>query len=229
MFRAELEKQLSHLKHQANVAEKYKSLKQQERVLRAELYGIQWRQLDCKLVDYTLKIQYEETALEARNSEIIITDRELEQMRHEQRVANDAFQEVQRRYYAVGNEITRIEQDVLHHQERQQQWENDLKQTENDWQTVKSQIVETEDNLQELEEEILGIEPRLHTAGKDVRDLQFALDEAEENTQSWQNRWDEFNVKLSKNRPDSRSGADAYPAFGAKNCFVDEASGAAAG
>jgi len=196
--RAELEKQLSHLKHQANVAEKYKSLKQQERVLRAELYGIQWRQLDCKLVDYTLKIQHEETALEARNSEIIITDRELELMRHEQRVANDAFQEVQRRYYAVGNEITRIEQDVLHHQERQQQWESDLKQTENDWQTVKSQIVETEDNLQELEQEILGIEPRLQTAGKEVRDLQFALDEAEENTQSWQNRWDEFNVKSAK-------------------------------
>ena len=50
---------------------------------------------------------------------------------------------MQRRYYAVGNEITRIEQDVLHHQERQQQWENDLKQTENDWQIVKNQLVES--------------------------------------------------------------------------------------
>ena len=46
-LRAELDKQLSHLKHQANVAEKFKALKQQERILRAELYGIQWRHLDA--------------------------------------------------------------------------------------------------------------------------------------------------------------------------------------
>ena len=119
--RTELEKQLSHLKYQANVAEKFKSLKQQERTLRAELYAIQWRQLDRHMVDATLQIQCEETALEARNAELGTADREIEQLRHEKRVAHDAFQEVQRRYYAVGNEITRIEQDVLHHQERQQQ------------------------------------------------------------------------------------------------------------
>ena len=112
-LQSELEKQLNHLKHQANTAEKFKNLKEQERVLRAELYCIQWRQLDSKMVDATLKIQHEETALEARNSELSSTDRDIEQLRHEQRVAHDAFQEVQRRYYSVGNEITRIEQDIL--------------------------------------------------------------------------------------------------------------------
>ena len=143
----ELDKQLSHLKHQANVAEKFKVLKQQERVLRAELYGIQWRQFDGHLVDYTLQLQREETALEGRQSELIGTDRNIEELRHEQRVAQDAFQEIQRRYYAVSNEITRIEQDVLHHQERQSQWENDLKQTENDYNQSKEQMDETEEQL----------------------------------------------------------------------------------
>ena len=44
--RGELEKQLSHLQAQANTAEKYKALKQQERTLRGELYGIQWKHVD---------------------------------------------------------------------------------------------------------------------------------------------------------------------------------------
>lgn len=197
-IRAELDKQLSHLKHQANMAEKYKSLKEQERILRAELYGIQWRQLDSHMVDYTLKIQREETALEARNSELSGTDRDMEQLRHEQRVAHDAFQEIQRRYYSVGNEITRIEQDILHHEERQKQWENDLSTTENDWQSVKDQMGETEDQLREIEHEIDAIDPQLSSAEEESEILREKLLIAEEAVQTWQTRWDEFHQSSAK-------------------------------
>lgn len=195
---SELEKQLSNLKHQANVAEKYKTLKQEERTLRSELYGVQWRNLDTKIVDYTLQIQREETSLEARQSELISTDKENEDMRHEQRVAQDGFQEIQRRYYAAGNEITRLEQDILHFQEKQTQWQNDLKQIESDWGNVKNQITETEDQLQELEQDIHNIEPQLMNAAKEVEALELELEDAEEEVQSCQTRWDEFNQAASK-------------------------------
>jgi len=196
--RGELEKQLSHLKAQANTAEKYKLLKQQERTLRGELYAIQWRYLDSLMGDHGLKIQREETSLEAKNSELSKTIREIESLRNEQRVANEAFQEVQRRYYAAGNEITRIEQDILHHQERQQQWENELRQTENDWETVKNQIADAEDSLQELEYEIQNLEPQISAASGEVLLLQAELDNAEEATQDWQAKWDDFNQFSSK-------------------------------
>lgn len=189
----ELEKQLNHLQHQANVAEKYKTLKAQERVLRSELYGIQWRTLDFHMVDCTLQIQREETALEARQSELTSTDREIEMIRHEQRVAQDATQEVQRRYYAVGNEITRIEQDVLHHQERQTQLDNDLKHAEGDYQTFKNQLAESEDELNELEHELLKVEPELADATKEADFIEDELASAEEEMQNWQTQWDEFN------------------------------------
>ncbi len=193
----ELDKQLSHLKHQANVAEKFKVLKQQERVLRAELYGIQWRQYDSKLVEYTLQIQREETALEGRQSELSSNDRSMEELRHEQRVAQDAFQEVQRRYYAVGNEITRIEQDILHHQERKTQWENDLAQTENDCQQAKEQIDETEEESRELAYEIQSLEPQLSTLDRETDTSRNDLSSAEQAMQEWQTRWDEFNEASS--------------------------------
>src|SRR4029077_19668179 len=132
----------------------------------AELYSIQWRQLDYKMVDHTLNIQREETALEARNNELSKIDRDIEQLRHEQRVTHDAYQEVQRRYYAVGNEITRIEQDILHHQERQTQWQADLGQTESDWQNVKNLMSESEDQLFELEHELEKLDPQFATTNK---------------------------------------------------------------
>ena len=192
-LRGELDKQLGHLKHQANVAEKFKVLKQQERTLRAELYAIQWRQLDSKMVDHTLQIQREETALEARMSDLSGTDREIEQMRHEQRVAHDAFQEIQRRYYAVGNEITRIEQDILHHQEREKQWQNDLNQTEIEYQAVKNQIAEAEDQNVELERDLETLDPQLSTAKRELSILEEQFADAEDEMQTWQNNWDEFN------------------------------------
>jgi len=194
----ELEKQLNTLKHQANVAEKFKTLKQQERTLRAEWYGIQWRHLDSRMVEHTLKIQREETAFEAHQADLSSTDKDLEQMRQEQREGQEAFQEVQRRYYAVGNEITRIEQEVLHHQERQNQWESELKQASNDWQLVKDQQDETEDELRELDHELQDVEPQLTEARVTMESLQESLSQAEEDVQTWQNRWDEFNTVAAK-------------------------------
>lgn len=197
-LRAELEKQLNHLRNQANVAEKFKVLKEQERILRAQLYAIQWRQLDSHMVDHTMQIQREETALEARHSELTGTDRDIELMRHEQRTAQDAFQEVQRRYYAVGNEITRIEQDVLHHQERQAQWESDLNQAGADWQAVHTQMEESEETLRDIEHELARHEPELAAARADVQKAEMEARAADEAVQSMQNSWDEFNQSSAK-------------------------------
>lgn len=197
-LRAELEKQLNNLRNQANTAEKFKALKEQERLLRAQWYALQWRELDTRMADHTLMIQREETALEACHSEITGTEREMEQMRHEQRTAQEAFQEVQRRYYAVGNEITRIEQEVVHHQERQSQWEYDLKQAGTDWQVVQSQMEEAEENLRDIERDIQSNEPSLAAARSDAQQVEVDLKSADEAVQAVQNRWDEFHQSAAK-------------------------------
>ena len=197
-LRGELEKQLAHLKYQANVAEKFKALKQQERVLRAEYYTIQWRLLDARIVDATLQIQRTETSLEGRQSELGTTERELEQARHEQRAAQDAFQEVQRRYYATGNEITRIEQEVSHQQERQAQWEHDLAQADQDWQSVKDEMDSAEDELREFNQAVEALQPQYQSALNEFTVSQKELSTAEEAMHTWQNRWDEFNQLSAK-------------------------------
>lgn len=192
-LRTELDKQLNTLKRQASAAERFKVLKEEERTLRSQWYAVQWRQIDSRLVQYTLQVQQQETGIEARHAEISELDRILETKREEQHLANEAFQEVQRRYYASGNEITRMEQEIRHHQERQRQWQQDLEQVEIDWQSAQEQLQEMEDQLEELAADCARLEPELQTANTASAAAVRELSAAEEATQQWQTHWDDFN------------------------------------
>ncbi len=192
-LRAELEKQLNTLNRQASAAERYKVLKQEERTIRAQWYAIQWRNLDSQLVQTTLQVQQQETAVEARQAEFGEIDLTLETKREELHLASESFHEVQRRYYVAGNDITRMEQDIRHHQERQQQWQSDLAQVESDWQASSQQLEDMEDQLCELAEEIAQLTPELEEALQATEKAKVELSEAEDATQNWQSTWDEFN------------------------------------
>lgn len=196
--RAELEKQLGTLKRQSNAAEKYKLLKQEERTLRAQWLAIQWRQLDKQLAQSALYIQQQETALEGCRTELGNIHLSIEQQREEQRGTNDNFQEVQRRYYHAGSDITRLEQDIHHHQARQQQWKADIEQVENDYQNVKAQLEEIEEELRELASEINHLEPEMQAVSETEVAAATELKSAEEAMHKWQAQWDEFNQHASR-------------------------------
>jgi chromosome segregation protein len=196
--RAELEKQLAALKRQAAAAEKYKILKQEERTLRSQWLAIQWRQLDSRLVSDSLQIQQQSTGLEARQTQLGEIKLQLDYKRETQQEASQSFQEVQRRYYTVGNDITRLEQEIHHHQERCRQILADIHQAENDWTDVKNNLEEAEDGLQELLEDALQLEPESEAAAEAVQQVTQDLMQAEKAMHQWQSQWDEFNAHSSK-------------------------------
>lgn len=196
--RAELEKQLGSLKRQAGAAEKFKLLKQEERTTRAQWYAIQWRELDTQIVEYTLQVQQQETGLEARQSEIVSTDLAIDQSRNDQRLASEAFQEIQRRYYTAGNDVTRLEQEIRYHQEKQQQWQSDIAQIDNDCQDLVNTQEEVEEELRELAEELAHLGPESELAKEEATTAMQSLSEAEEALQLWQSRWDDFNQSAAK-------------------------------
>ncbi len=197
-IRAELEKQLNSLKRQASAAEKFKSLKQEERMVRAQWLASQWRQFDAKLVQYSLQIQQQETGLEAKHAELGEINLNTDKKRDDHRLAHDAFQEVQRRYYSAGNEITRIEQDIHHTQERQRQWQADVDQAEQDWTTVKESLEEVEHELSELTEEAQTLDPKVRAAISTADAIAEAYGEAEDAMQTWQQQWDQFNQRAAQ-------------------------------
>ncbi|OAI50017.1 hypothetical protein AYO45_00105 [Gammaproteobacteria bacterium SCGC AG-212-F23] len=197
-IQAELEKQLASLQRQANAAEKFKVLKQQERDLRAQWQAVQWRDLDNQSVGYVLQIQQQETALEAKQADVIQFNRQIDDTREQQRTANESFQEVQKRYYTVGNEITRIEQEIRHHKERQLQWQQDLEHVRQNWEAANTSLEEMTDEMRELEQEYTRLQPESESSARKVKEATQHLSLLEEAMNTWQTRWDEFNQRIAK-------------------------------
>jgi chromosome segregation protein len=195
--RAELEKQLNSLKRQSHAAEKYKLLKQEERTFRAQWLAIQWRQLDKQLAQTALHIQQQETMLEGCRAELGNIHLTIDQQREQQRNTNDVFQEVQRRYYGAGNDITRLEQDIHHHKVHQQQWKTDIEQVEQDWEDNKNQLEEIEAESHDLVVEINELEPEMVAVSESESTAISELKIAEEMMNKWQSQWDEFNQLFS--------------------------------
>jgi chromosome segregation protein len=196
--RSELEKQLGTLKRQANAAEKFQILKQEERVMKAQWLSLQWRDLDLQRVNETLQIQQQATKLEAQLAEITDINLQLEYKREAHSTENETFQEVQRRYYAIGSDITRLEQDIHHHQERQKQWQLDIEQVTHDWQNVKDELDESEEKSHELAMDIEELNPAAGLAAESVKSVMQKLTHAEQAMQEWQNHSDEFNQSVAK-------------------------------
>lgn len=197
-LRLELEKQLNSLKRQANAAEKFKVLKQEERMVRAQWIACQWRSLDRRLVQSSLQIQQQETGLEARFAEISETNLKLEAKRESQRIFQENFQDIQRRYYSIGNDITRIEQEIRHTQDRQNQWKLEIEQTQQDLNKTQQTREEAEDTLAEMNQDIIRLEPELNAAILTARETLEKDTQAEQDMQRWQTQWDEFNQRTAK-------------------------------
>ena len=118
-LREELEKRLQHLKRQATTAEKYKVLKQEERVLKAQLLALRWRTLDTLVAEDAAGINVQQNALEAAVAEQRQHESQLEKQRVEHTRANDSFNATYRQVLDAGAQIARVEESIQHLRTRQ--------------------------------------------------------------------------------------------------------------
>jgi chromosome segregation protein len=192
-LRDELQRQLSHLQRQAQSAEKYSEYKREERALKAQLLALQWQALDSQIQSASRTIAEFEVKLEAVQAEHQQVDTAIERHRLEHTERSDLFNRVQGEYYALGAEVSRIEQTIRHQQERGRQLQADLEQT-------RSSLAQSESHLQEDGGKLGGWQREVELLAPDLERLQAleersagALLQAEEAMHQWQQQWDEFN------------------------------------
>ena len=113
-IRQELETQLSKLQKQSKAAAKYKELKQEERLTRAQLLVLRWLELDARVQQQDTLLAQQQTALDAALAAQRAIEAEIEKIRAQQTEAVDQFNAVQAEFYSVGAEISRLEQAIQH-------------------------------------------------------------------------------------------------------------------
>lgn len=197
-LREEIAKQLQHLQRQATTAARYKEYKEQERRLHAELLALRWGVMDEDIRGKEQNITELETDLEAAVAKQRRLEAEIEQSRELHIEANDGFNEVQGRYYAVGSEIARLEQAIQFSRQSRSKSEIDLHQADQAWQESTDHQQQDEARLKELEETLEEQEPELEEAREIEMTSAQQLAEAEQAMQQWQEEWENFNRKAAE-------------------------------
>lgn len=192
-LREELGKQLSHLKRQANAAERYKVLKEEERLLKAQLIAIRWTGLENDAKNYDLLISKQQTVLESYLAELQSIDTAIEKKRVHLAEQSDQHQAIQARYYQIGGEIARLEQTIQHQKEKHHQLEVDLKETKQAQQEAENSLSADREQITTLQTDIEALHPKLNEAKSIAEQCQIELVQSEEQMSVWQSEWDEFN------------------------------------
>jgi chromosome segregation protein len=191
-IRKELETQLNRLQRQSRAAQRYKELKQEERMVRAQLLSLRWRGLDEEVRSHDGAVNTKEIELEGIIAELRAIEAEIERLRVAQTEANDKFNQVQGEFYAAGAEVNNIEQAIAHARDSREQHEREQEQVNRSWDEASHHLRADQTRLAELRTKIEHSAPLLSERQAQRDQTSEALRGAEQAMQEWQNAWDIF-------------------------------------
>ncbi len=197
-LREELGKQLNRLQRQARTAERYKELREEERLMKAQLQALRWAVLNEQAEVAENRIREQETEQESALARQRNTEAEIEKQRSLHSESHDRFNEIQSRFYSVGADIARLEQTLQHAKERRQQQQQDLAQLEKDGQEAQGHQAADRKRIDEIQAQLTQLEPQLQQVEESESLSTQQLAEAEEAMQSWQTQWEAFNQQAAE-------------------------------
>ena len=197
-IREELDRQLQHLHRQAQAAEKYTQYKEEERIKKAQLQALRWRSVDQQIKDKEALIREAEVEYEKSQADHQHIDTSLEKLRIEYSELNDQFNQVQGKYYGVGAEIGRTEQEIQHQTQRNEQYQRDLAEDQQRLREIIEQIEADKEQLAQLQLELEEIEPLSGAALTTEKTSAEHLANAEEKMNHWQQEWEDYNQKAAE-------------------------------
>lgn len=197
-LRQEIEKQLDHLKRQANAAERYKNYKQEQHLYKAQLHALQCKEIVQQLDEKQQCLNEQSTHLEAKLADYRHVEREIENQREQQTEANDSLNSIQATYYSLGADITRQEQHIAHIQERERQLTADLARLEQSWQEAEHNVGEDQEQIETITRDLATLEPQTAEKAQVAAESAAQSQLAEQQLSEWQNQWDRFQTEAAQ-------------------------------
>lgn len=197
-IREELDKQLKHLQRQANAAEKYQVLKQEQRKLDAELQALNWRALKAKSDQEEAQVRQYENQVESAMAGLREIENTIVRERDSQASANELFNEVQSDFYRIGSDISQIEQTIQHTREKIADTEQESARVNRELKQAREELEQDEQKLRDLEKNLAGLEPRLQGSRAESDKAYTLLNESEQAVQAWQNEWEAWNKSATE-------------------------------
>jgi len=191
-LREEVDKQLAHLKRQASTAERFQTLKSEERERRGELLALRRQRYMDSRDNQAASIAKCEKDLEAVVSELRATETSIEQARVQQSEATDHFNETQGNFYRIGSEVSRIEQTIEHTRESRRQQSQELAEVDRSLEEAKQHVEDDEKRIQEIDEALSTDQPAIDQLKDTQRISAEMLTRAETELAEWRSSQDAF-------------------------------------
>ncbi|EDP46443.1 chromosome segregation protein SMC [Rickettsiella grylli] len=197
-LKEELRKQLKHLQRQANTAERYKALKQEERFLKAQLQTLRYQTFQEELQSQLANIQSIEEQLNLSQHE---HQQVLEQMTHfrnqqvQMRLTCDS---IQTEYYTLGNEITRSEENLRTQMSQLQQNKKELTDLTQKKTALEQQCQHHEALQIQINQKLSELQQQYAEREADTQKSQDSLNHAKTQYTNWQTQWETIQIAFVK-------------------------------
>lgn len=202
--RDEVGKQLERLEKQAKTAEQYKTLKAQERLLKAKLLGRRWETLTEELTTQEKLIQTQELTIEAEQTKLSQQEKQIIELQELHHSCAEQVSMVEKDNYSKKADISRLEQMLLHQQQRIQHLQADNQQASRSLATLQSHQQEDQQLIELLASQITELTPQFEQTQAITIELQEKLTEAEHLQQHWQSQWDKHLTEVAKYTQDAQ-------------------------
>ncbi len=186
--RGELGRQLEKLQRQAAAAQRYKALKASERKLKSELSALRW----LKHSDHIEKVEGEKAQLQNELDALIAQQRGdeagMETYRTQAEDIKAGLDDLQQKLFTVSTQITRIEQNALHSQQRESQIDAELAGLQERRELLTVSLQEAREALSQATQTLDASEPELLM-------LEETIEQAAEQEELAESALREFNQK----------------------------------
>ncbi|WP_336407734.1 chromosome segregation protein SMC [Gallaecimonas kandeliae] len=157
--REELGQQLDKLRRQADAARRYRDYKAQERTNKGQLAALRYRRYQDAITQLMGEIRHFETELERFIAQSRGDEKAMVALKEAQHDAKAKVESAQGRYYRLGSEIARAEQNLLHAKGRRGQLEEQVSKLRQRMELARQTLAEDEQRLEEADEELAMLAP----------------------------------------------------------------------
>ncbi len=196
-LRTEVGKHIQHLQRQAKNAEKYTQLKDQFKLIKAEVLALRWQQWHSQAEQGKGQVTQLKTAVEKAKSGQTDGEKNIEQHRVAHQTLTDENNKLQEQLYKVNAEIGKIEQAIAHSKSLSERHQKDLANTEENLKNSQARLTSDEQQLTEQQNLYKQGKPKEEELALQLEQAQELNQHSEEQQEKWRSQWDDNNHSIA--------------------------------
>ncbi len=193
----ELDQQLRRLQRQSQAAQRYKKLREEERLVQGQLLVMRRNSLQNRAAEQARVLAEHENRLQQTIAEQRAIEERIESLRMESGERRETFDGIQGRYYEVGSKISALEQRIAHERETRRQRMEDLERLTSSLEQLDRERAGDDARVKDIRARIATLEQDRGKASAALQQAASAMAEAEAENARLLHEWDAFNASAS--------------------------------